>query len=410
MKRFAGDALVIAVLAAAAGAMSWYASGRLNTALEVRGPSDGGYDDIWFDADSRDVYRKLTWQNFEQNQTLRHPLISIMARLPVRLYRRAVPAADPVDLFRGLLAATAAAWASLMFVTLRLLRCRKADALLLTLVGIVSAAALFTLATEPVFALGSVTILCAIAAVAWAERGAAAEWLTTIAGALTLSVTITNGMVGGFAAAAMHPARRVAQIVANAVCIVLVLWAVQRLIYPSSSFPWGYDRSYRAFILASEMRTPIGPLNSFWFHTMVMPEVTTIHRTSQQDYAVLSVQGARPGSATRAGMAATAAWAMLLAIGAWSMITRASQSLRLFLLASIAGQLLLHLVFGEETFLYAMHFLPLLVTIAALGTRTARPLVLGLGAVVIAGCLANNSHQFERALALAGAIASRLGP
>ena len=62
---------------------------------------------------------------------------------------------------------------------------------------------------------------------------------------------------------------------------------------------------------------------------------------------------------------------------------------------STAGQLALNFVFGAEPFLYAMHFLPLLVLIAANVVHTRlRPVGLGLAVVIAVTCVINNQAQF----------------
>ena len=77
------------------------------------------------------------------------------------------------------------------------------------------------------------------------------------------------------------------------------------------------------------------------------------------------------------------------------------------LLAALLGQWGLHQVYGgEETFLYALHWVPLLVLVAAAGTLTRwRPLALGLAAVVLVGAGVNNRQQFRYAVQFAKAHA-----
>ena len=68
---------------------------------------------------------------------------------------------------------------------------------------------------------------------------------------------------------------------------------------------------------------------------------------------------------------------------------------------TLLGQLGLHLLYGEETFLYALHFAPLLVVFAACSTLTRMRLV-GLvlaGALVISAGV-NNAMQFRTATAV----------
>jgi len=64
---------------------------------------------------------------------------------------------------------------------------------------------------------------------------------------------------------------------------------------------------------------------------------------------------------------------------------------------TLAGQIALHLVFGTETFLYALNWAPLLVIWAAMGAATIRrPMPVRVLAIAAALCsLVNNERQFR---------------
>lgn len=65
----------------------------------------------------------------------------------------------------------------------------------------------------------------------------------------------------------------------------------------------------------------------------------------------------------------------------------------------ILGQLGLHLLFGDETFLYSLHWLPLLVVLAALPTLTrARIWARGCALALIVCAGVNNSAQLSLAV------------
>lgn len=136
---------------------------------------------------------------------------------------------------------------------------------------------------------------------------------------------------------------------------------------------------------------------------MVAPELGVVRRT----YAApaLSVQRSPSGSAL--GWVAVAGWLGLLVAG-WHAARRSLRSQRfgavvvLFLL----GQLALHAVYGRETFLYALDYLPALVALAALGTRGPhRRAVLAATEAVAAAAGVTNVRQFQRAAAFVAAEA-----
>ncbi len=66
---------------------------------------------------------------------------------------------------------------------------------------------------------------------------------------------------------------------------------------------------------------------------------------------------------------------------------------------SILGQIALHLLYGDETFLYALDWLPLFVTAAALATLTRwRPVVLAVAAVFWSRLGIHNGRELRAAL------------
>lgn len=399
--------LVAAALAVTAGIASWTASAHVVAATGHENAS-GGFDDIWFDADTASTLSRLTVGGHEQDYTIRHPLVPLLLRLPARVAMRSVPGADGATVLRAGLAVSAGLWVALLFAVLRRVAARPLDAVVLTLVGMTSAASMFWFVAPETFAVGALTVLPALLLCAGRDAARRGEGWTTAAAALAASVTVTNAMFGAIAAFVRHPPRRAAQITANAIVVVLALWGLQRFVYPSSTFPYGYDESYRPFIFSADMRTPAAPLAVMLVGTVVMPEVTTIDRLTQDGYRVLSIQRSWPGSGSVAGAVATAAWAGMLVLGLAGMQRPDTPpALRRFLLSALAGQAGLHVVFGEETFLFAMHFLPLLLALGALGTLTrARRAALILAAIVLVCGTLNNVEQFSRSLQLASAISS----
>jgi hypothetical protein len=69
---------------------------------------------------------------------------------------------------------------------------------------------------------------------------------------------------------------------------------------------------------------------------------------------------------------------------------------------AILGQLALHILYGEETFLYSLHFVPLLIVVAAASTLTStRPYALALVALLLATTTINNAQVFQQVSQLA---------
>jgi hypothetical protein len=74
---------------------------------------------------------------------------------------------------------------------------------------------------------------------------------------------------------------------------------------------------------------------------------------------------------------------------------------RTALAATAAGQLMLHLVYGDETFLYALHYAPLLIAMVALSSLTnLRRAVLTLTVLLIPLATINNAQRFAESVEL----------
>ena len=65
-------------------------------------------------------------------------------------------------------------------------------------------------------------------------------------------------------------------------------------------------------------------------------------------------------------------------------------------------------MYGNETFLYSLHWVPLLVVVAALGMQTRlRPIALALAAVAVIAMLVSNTRRSELAASAAAGIMTR---
>ena len=175
-----------------------------------------------------------------------------------------------------------------------------------------------------------------------------------------------------------------------------LLWGVEKAAFPQARYFVGSGRVLSFFYFPAPSRV-LEVLGSFFSHTVVMPVIEPVEKAPLQ--RVMTVQASFPGSGSAAGYIAAAAWLILLGLGVWASVSavRRSRTVLLVLLTATA-QLALHLVFGRETFLYSMHFLPLLIVIAAWVTFTCfRIPGLGLAAIVTVGTVINNNWQFVRA-------------
>lgn len=364
--------------------------------------------DMWFDGDVPKTYAAMTDRLAEQHGlTSEHPLASLVLYPPVRaieLVTGGTPRSSArlaVDLLAGI-------WAACTFLFLRLLRVKAFDASLLTCLGLVSASAMCWFAVPEMFSIGSITILVALGLGIWADNAVRPAVWHVVASAISLSMTVTNWSVGLITTFAANTRKAALAISAGALAIVTTLWVGQHLLFPTSELFVG-SRRLMQFVFLRNPFNIARVVASFVSHTLVMPNVQASERRA--GWQVLTVQSSWPGSATIAGVIAVAAWLALLAVAVWS-YTEASETNRRrqrLIGTAIAAQLALHVLFGAETFLYSMHFLPLLLGAAAFALLGRwRVPALALVSVVLVCAALNNATQFGRAAEFVHSIGSQV--
>jgi len=209
-------------------------------------------------------------------------------------------------------------------------------------------------------------------------------------------MTVTNWSAGIAAGWSSFPWRRTLQITANAFCVVTLLWGLQRYAFPSVSFFIG-DTEEKSFVRTPGLADTGSVLRALIFHAVVMPEIQLVEHPETPACSQLRVQQAPIASGSPWAWPATGAWTLLLGLAAWT-FTRPEipGALRLTLGLYLSGQIALHTLYGPETFLYTLNFLPAALATAALATRTpARPVALGAAVLLLATNLPNNWHALE---------------
>jgi len=374
---------------------------RAAATLDARWFDTARASDLWFEGDLPRVAAEMTDRWGAHSRSTVHPLFSLVAlglTTPLRVagLTRLHAVAVVVGVF-------AFVWTAGMFALLRIARLPRVDAAIFTALAATSAAGMFWLTVPETYAIGSATIVAALAVAGIAERTPLDERWFVGASAASLSITVTNWAAGVCAATWLLPWRRAVQVTANALAIVVLLWSVQRAVVPHADFFVGYSNEQRYF-LREEAGGPGAVLRSLLVHTMVMPRIGTVEKPRRG--AILTVQRAPIGSGGAMGWMATALWSVLLAMGAWS-TWKASRRSRLptVVAAVLAAEIGLHLIYGTETFLYALNVAPLVVFVAAMSARTPRLRRLArLVACALVVCnVVNNGRQWRDARGAVGA-------
>jgi hypothetical protein len=332
------------------------------------------------------------WSN--QYRNAHHPLFALVTTTPTYLLRPVLP--SPRARVAGIVTVVAGIWGVVLYLLLRALTGSTTDAVTFTLLACVSAGSIFWLPATETYALGSATLLVPLALLAWDARRKMPDWCYVAASAVSLSMTTTNWVSGGIAAAVARPIRVAVQIIANGLVVVLAFWIVQVLVIPSVPFFLSADPG-RRFILPDTAGSPLMITRALLFHSIVMPSFDVMaepHWGSR-----MTVQSSALGSSGVLGTVATVLWLLLLVTGLVATLMRSRSSLAHRALAgTLASQLILYNFYGEETFLYALHLAPLLVACAAAAAATrARKGALVLAWSLIVLLAVNNLAGFMRA-------------
>jgi len=395
------DGLIISILATLAAIASFHASQFM--------PFETW--DVWFEGDLFRTYRNMVRADSDHSRTNLHPLVTYVT------YR---PTAHLIDHFgaitavRMVLAAVASVWIGTFYLLLRGLNCRYLDSVLFSLLASISAAAMFWLPVPETYSFGSCTILLALLLILIVPE--TSFWGYVTLNALTLSMTVTNWMAGLLATIVAHSWVRSLQIIGAALAVIVVLSGIQKRGFQDAQFPFMKSGEEQEFLFRDDSGGPIRIMSSFFFHSIIMPDIVALKneqmfpgpKTANLTHK-LSTQVSSVGSGSRWAQFAVPVWAALLMLGLWALFTVPQHNkFRLVLGLLLAGQLMLHLAYGEETFLYALHFAPLLVITASLATLTvARPLVLLLVTMLIVSVGLNNVVQFQQAAGLVKCLQQR---
>jgi len=391
------DILIVLSLAVIAGLASYYLAQLIDPVIVNKQVYN-----VWFDGDSPRVFAQMTSRSdYEHYRNKVHPLFSLIAYPPTFLLRK-ILGVEQLTAVRLVCAGVATLWISALFTVLRLIGCLRLDATLFSILGASSAASVFWFSVPETYSFGSLSILLAIGFVALTElRDFSFIWYTGVS-TLTLSFTTTNWMVGILATGVNHRWKKALQITATAYLLTTVLWLLTKKAFPHTQFFVG-DSEERAYLIRPDLRHLLQVAQSFFLHTMVMPAIKLVENDKAfQDlgWPMMSVQASPLGSGSLLGTVSIWLWIALLGLGLWGLFSiKKHLKLRIVIGLALLGQLALHSVYGRETFLYSLHFAPLLVVLAGLSVLTrVRPLALVLALILTLTVGINNGLQFSKAI------------
>lgn len=344
----------------------------------------------WFQSDGWRVYDDLIDFDANHYRDQVHPLFSLIGQACTHLLR-ALFRTDPLATIRLFNGACFLAWCGLLYATARLAGCRMVDAVLVTLVAMVSAGSLFWFIVPETYVPGTVSILVCLFLVALGS--ARDEWLVAAA-AGSLSFTLTNWIAGLAAIASSRTVGRSAILAIFSLGIVVAGWGLGKAIFPHPASPFflpGVVKSESDFIGDTEAGGPDDKAAGIFVGPMVAPSLTTL--VPQPTGPLLSVQETAVSDWTAGKPLFVAAAGLWLAMFGSSLVlvARRRDRLAVALLLTLAGQTALHMVYGDETFLYALHFVPLLALVLGAGLAARAPRLFRPACLVLIALMAWNN-------------------
>jgi len=356
--------------------------------------------DVWFGSDIPTVFGNITSFKSDFGRNNKHPLFPLLI-FPLVFGLSKLLLLDVLTAVRLVVVLVAAGWMGALYALLRCMGLQRLDASLFTLLGGVSAASVFWLVIPESFSFGSLTIVLGLIFATLAQYRLFSTRGYVLLNVMTVSITITNAIVGIFTTVVNHRWRKVIQIGIAALALSTALWIVQRVVFTNSGFPFqpGTFIGEKKFVSVPGKGGLLAMLSSFFYQTMVMPATTWLDSSLRPDWVKLESDVLNPLSGGLWGAIAVVAWSGLLLLGVWGFCsTQRHLKLRIVLGLTLAAQLVMHSIYGvEETFIYSLHFIPLLVMLAAFSLFTPLRLVsLVLAGVLIISAGINNREQFNQ--------------
>lgn len=404
------DCALIAALCVLAVAIALYGLSQFPPAFYK-----SRYGDMWFHADHAWVADRMTRIDADHARTSTHPIFSILTYPPAKAL--VLVGLAPVDAAKALVPLAGMIAVSALFIGLRGLALPSFVAALFSLVYLSGGAYVFWYSIVDTFAIAGATICFAFAVAAWPVQRPL--WLWVLASASTLAVTVTNWSFA-LAAGFFHLLfRRFVIVSAIALASVLALSFVQIAVFKSSRLfflPGNVIEETTHTQVAREGEglqrwTPLTNARVLLLYSAVTPapervQLADFNKVENKLYPnrpIISSQPTPLAAIPVDGLIALGAWIFLLGCGVWGALTsKAHRPMALTLGAFLAGQIVLHLIYGEITFLYVAHVWPALVALAAFSyfTRARSAVIAAAALFVICGSIAN-MNAFNEASALA---------
>lgn len=376
------DSLAAGLLALLAAVMVMLLSGWQAEFVAYR-----EFDNLYFHSDIALVYANMTDFTSNHYRTGMHPGFSLLSAHTVLGFESV--GLSPFAAVQATLAINAAAQTAILYILIRRASLALIPAVGFTLLFLSSATLIFWHSVAETFAFGGTTLLIMLLI---ASTKAPSTGLLIFGNVVTMSMTMTNWMAA-FYATVWHRWGRwktAVGIFAAAGVVIVLIGILSKLVFPSAGVA-GDFRRYLAWVRWPQS----GDWPAFFGHSMVMP-APDYHITDNGSLAAM-VEPSTLASGSMVGPVALGLWFLLLGAGAVGLWRARHQALATVLGLTALSQLGLHSFFSDGPFLFAAHFGPLLVLIAAYAMQLPRAgkIILPALAVCVVLTAVNNITVYQ---------------
>jgi hypothetical protein len=348
------------------------------------------------------VFYNMSARHSDQCRSAVHPIFALIAYPLCATFHRLLrlDLNESANLFLSL---TAGIWMMLMYIVVRQLEFDRGLAFMASALGPLTTSGLLFFSLPETYGLSSVSILASIAIFLSARRNSRAPWGDMLASAASLSMTVTNWSLGLLLTFQKRSFKQWVQNSINAFFLITVLWTVERVIMPTAQF-FTAVAGEREFIRGLTPSEIIHTAVAVASHTVVAPKPIEVTSFGREEGVMgpfwtkgLSIQSVWPGSESITGVSLAILWLSILALGIVTLARESSTPIARPLLAFLFLQLLLHVLYGAETILYSLDWMPILLIVSMYAfRRLGRIRWLGL-LLFVALTAWNNYGQFRYA-------------
>ena len=333
---------------------------------------DYGFNSSYFGSDVARVWNNLTDRYSDHHRTSVHPLFSLFVSLPC-LFAHKFLGLEKLTAVSLLLAINASALTSVMYYLLFFVTKRLLDTVLFLALFLLSMSFLMWSRVPETFPFGATSMLVPFIIIT-IPRIREKENIQIISSIVTMGITITNWMSGILGCFFVLRYKKTFIVIVKAFVLVLALWSIQKYIYPSAG---------HVFNLTGEKKYVLSRKSEFTarqiFLDSMSPSTIEPEYSDVMERPTVVVTKKLPDTDGLQLMGFWFLWILLLIVGAFHcMKSRKESPLNILLLAFVAGQVILHNLYGiGETFMYSIHWMPSLVLVAAFSSKSRyRPVIL----------------------------------